>query len=73
MTTGKFKWVGGDVHIYQNQLEGIKEQMERSPLNSTATVTISKAGKSLFDITYDDIEIHDYQSHPAIKFPAAAV
>ncbi|MEW8964128.1 thymidylate synthase, partial [Staphylococcus arlettae] len=35
-----------------------------------ATVKIN-SDKSIFDINYEDIELINYQSHPAIKAPIA--
>lgn len=74
MATDEFIWVGGDTHIYQNQVDGIREQLKRSAIeDSVPRVILNKEVKSIFDFTYDDIEIVDYKSHPAIKFPPAAV
>jgi thymidylate synthase len=36
-------------------------------------VKLNPAVDNLFDFTYDDIVIEGYESHPAIKFPDAAV
>ena len=30
---GEFIWTGGDCHIYQNHMEQVKQQLERSPRN----------------------------------------
>lgn len=74
MVPEEFIWVGGDVHIYTNQEEGIREQLSRQPLYQVQPkVRLNPEIKNLFDFTYEDIEIVDYESHPAIKFPEAAV
>jgi thymidylate synthase len=67
---GEFIWTGGDTHIYSNHLEQVKEQLSRDfyplpqlKLNSEIT--------DLFSFTFQDIELVNYQSHPAIKAPVA--
>lgn len=61
----------GDYHIYSNQVDVVKEQLKREPM---------KMPRVLIDPTLtkiDDFEaknlIVDYQSHPALVFPKAAV
>lgn len=62
---GSFTWFGADVHVYQNHVEQVKEQISKEPYDFP-TVKITK-GKSIFEISADDIELIDYNSHPAIK------
>jgi len=75
MTTDEFIWDGGDVHIYSNQWDGVKEQLSRSIAKypETARVELNPEVKSIFDFTLDDVKVVDYESYPTIKFPAAAV
>lgn len=73
MVAEEFIWTGGDVHVYQNQWDGIEEQLSRDPIENTARLELNESIDNLFDFTFDDIQIVDYQSHPSIKFPAAAV
>ena len=67
MVTEEFIWTGGDCHIYSNHTDQVKLQMSR---NTYPTPTIrfkpESVGKSFLDITRDDYEILDYQSHPHI-------
>tara|TARA_B100000427_G_scaffold114324_1_gene94870 strand:+ start:6447 stop:7259 length:813 start_codon:yes stop_codon:yes gene_type:complete len=58
----------GDAHIYQNHIEGVREQLQREP-GRLPTVTIAK--KPFFDITFDDIQLLNYEYQPFIKFPIA--
>ena len=58
----------GDAHIYSNHIEGVKQQLSRTP-GPLPKVTISK--KSIFDISFDDIQLHNYEPQPFIKFPVA--
>ncbi|MBP7060437.1 MAG: thymidylate synthase [Candidatus Moranbacteria bacterium] len=67
---GEFVWTGGDVHIYSNHREQVKEQLARTPL-PIATMTLNPRVKSIFDFTLEDFTLQNYQSHPAIKAPIA--
>lgn len=58
----------GDAHIYHNHFDGIKEQLGRIP-GTLPTVTIAKKG--FFDITFEDVKLHNYSPQPFIKFPVA--
>lgn len=72
---GVFTHFMHNIHIYQNQIAGIKEQLRRTPYDSP-TVWINPKIKSLEDletwVTTDDIRFENYQYHPAIVFPFAA-
>ncbi|MBX3708626.1 MAG: thymidylate synthase [Gammaproteobacteria bacterium] len=63
---GDFIWTGGDCHIYLNHLEQVKLQLSRQtyPLPQ---LHFKRCPPSLFDYTYDDFDIVNYQSHPHIK------
>ena len=58
----------GDAHIYSNHLAGLKKQLERKP-KSLPKVTI--ASKPFNELTFEDIQLHDYEYHPFIRFPVA--
>ncbi len=58
----------GDAHIYSNHIEGIKEQLTRTP-KKLPVLKIAK--KPFWDITFDDFELRNYEHHPFIKFPIA--
>jgi thymidylate synthase len=66
---GKLVGFLGDTHIYVNHEEGLKEQLSREPL-PLPHLKINNF-TSIFDWEYTDIELIDYQSHPAIKFDIA--
>lgn len=70
LDVGDFIWTGGDCHLYLNHLEQAKMQLQRAPL-PLPTVLLKQAPASLFDYQFDDIEIVEYESHPAIKAPIA--
>lgn len=68
---GELIFNGGDVHIYNNHLEGALEQLKRSPME-LCQFKLSDRIKEGFDIDkieYSDFEIVGYDSHPTIKFP----
>jgi thymidylate synthase len=60
----------GDAHIYNNQIEGVKEQLARESL-PLPTLWLNPDVNQITDFTMDDIKLNNYQSHPAIKFPFA--
>ncbi|MFG1797857.1 thymidylate synthase [Nocardia sp. NPDC049149] len=66
---GDFVWTGGDCHIYDNHLDQVTEQLTRDPY-PFPTLHLRPA-PTLFDYAYDDVEVVDYQHHPAIKAPVA--
>ncbi len=59
----------GDVHIYENQVEGIKEQMKRTPYPLPRVETVDTS--CIFDWKHDKTKFIDYNSHPKIDFPLA--
>lgn len=66
LEAGDFVHTFGDAHIYSNHMEQIKQQLSRStyPL---PMMKINPAVTDLFDFTFDDFELINYQSHPHIK------
>lgn len=58
----------GDAHIYKNQIEQVKEQLKRDPL-PLPTLQLNPDISSITDFEMDDIELVNYQSHPAITIP----
>lgn len=66
---GDFIWTGGDCHIYDNHADQVAEQLSRDPY-PFPTLQLNKA-PSIFDYTYNDIAIVDYQHHPTISAPVA--
>jgi thymidylate synthase len=67
---GDFIWIGGDCHIYSNHLEQVTTQLARQPF-AFPRLRLKRRPPSIFDYAYEDFEILEYESHPAIKAPVA--
>ena len=67
---GEFVHSFGDVHLYNNHIEQAELQLTRTPF-LLPKMNINPVVKNIFDFTFDDFELMDYQSHPAIKAPVA--
>ncbi|MBF7684490.1 thymidylate synthase [Acinetobacter sp. B10A] len=70
LAVGDFVWTGGDTHLYSNHFEQAKLQLSRTPL-PLCQLKLNPQIKCIFDFSFDDIEIMNYQSHDAIKAPVA--
>lgn len=67
---GEFVHSFGDAHLYSNHIEQAKEQLSRSP-GALPQILIKDRGQGIFDFTYDDFELVDYEAAPHIKAPVA--
>ena len=56
----------GDVHIYNNHLEQVSEQLTREPYD-LPLVVLNPEIKNIDYFTFDDIDLLNYKHHPAIK------
>ena len=63
---GEFVHTLGNAHIYSNHFEQVKLQLTREPL-PLPKVRINPEVKDIDDFKFEDFELIDYQSHPAIK------
>lgn len=70
LEVGEFIWTGGDCHLYQNHIEQVNEQLSREAYE-LPSLWLNPEIKDIFDFTFDDIRVENYQSHPAIKAPVA--
>ena len=59
----------GDVHLYLNHIEPIKEQLTREPYELPTVKISDRVVNDISEYTLDDIILENYQSHPAIKMP----
>lgn len=61
----------GDLHVYNNHVDGLKEQLKRS-IKETPKLTIAK--KNVTDVKeydWEDLTLENYDPHPVIKFEIA--
>jgi thymidylate synthase len=63
---GEFIWTGGDCHIYSNHLEQVRLQLTRQPYPLPQLI-LHRKPNSLFDYQFEDVSLHNYQSHSPIK------
>jgi len=63
---GDFVHTFGDVHIYSNHKEQLLEQCAREP-RPLPTMKLNEKVKSIFDFTYEDFTLTNYDPHPHIK------
>ncbi len=69
-TAREFIWTGGDTHLYLNHLEQVDTQLARQP-RPLPTMRLNPDVKSVFDFTYADFTLENYEPYPAIKAPVA--
>lgn len=70
LDVGDFVHTIGDAHIYKNHFEQVELQLSREPM-LLPTVHLNPAVKSIDDFTFEDVDVPNYQFHPAIKAPIA--
>ena len=69
LEVGEFIHTFGDAHIYSNHMDAIHTQLSRDSYQPPQLKI--NTDKSIFDINYEDLELINYESHPAIKAPIA--
>jgi len=67
---GDFVHTLGDAHLYSNHYEQAREQLARAP-RPLPKLQLNPEVTDLFAFAFDDIGIHGYDPHPAIRAPVA--
>jgi thymidylate synthase len=69
---GEFIWSGGDVHVYENHIEQVREQLGRwHGTPKSPRVLLPRNIEEIDDFRFEDIMLLDYEPLPAIKAPVA--
>ena len=63
---GEFIHTFGDAHIYSNHLEQLELQLSRKP-KKLPKMILNPEVKDIFDFTFEDFTLLDYDPHPHIK------
>lgn len=63
---GEFVHTFGDVHIYSNHFDQVKEQLKRKP-RPFPTMKINPKVKNIDDFKYEDFTLENYDPYPSIK------
>ncbi len=67
----EFIWTSGDTHVYSNQIDGVRTQLERTPIECDTKLVLNPEIKNIDDFKPSDISVTDYEHHPFIKYPIA--
>ncbi len=70
LKVGEFVHTLGDAHLYLNHLEQVDEQLARETM-ALPSLQLNPEVKSIFDFSFEDFEILNYQAHPTIRAPIA--
>jgi thymidylate synthase len=66
LEVGEFIHTFGDAHIYNNHFEQLELQLSRKP-KSLPKMILNPAIKDIFEFTYDDFTLENYEPHDSIK------
>lgn len=69
---GEFVHTFGDVHIYSNHFDQVKEQLKRKP-KPFPKMKLKRWVKNIDDFKFEDFELIGYDPHPPIKAEVTVV
>lgn len=61
----------GDVHIYKNHVDQVREQLSREPRYLSGLCFDTTDSKNLWDYRFEDVYLVNYNPYPSIKAPVA--
>ncbi len=67
---GDFVHTLGDAHLYSNHFEQTELQLQREP-RPLPTMKLNPSITNIFDFSYEDFTLENYDPHPHIKAPVA--
>tara|TARA_R110002020_G_scaffold23587_3_gene78482 strand:- start:52470 stop:53363 length:894 start_codon:yes stop_codon:yes gene_type:complete len=70
LEAGEFIHTFGDAHIYNNHMEQVQLQLERTP-RPLPKMLLNPEIRDIFQFTFDDFKLEDYDPHPHIKASVA--
>ena len=70
MDVGELVWSGGDVHLYLNHLDAIREQLSRDP-RPFPTLRLLRRPDSIDGYRIEDFDVVGYEPHAAIAAEVA--
>lgn len=70
LDVGDFVHTLGDAHLYNNHIQQMQEQLQRSP-RPFPKLVLNQEKASVFDFDMADITVEGYDPYPAIKAPIA--
>ncbi|MEX0616971.1 MAG: thymidylate synthase [Candidatus Woykebacteria bacterium] len=69
---GEFILTWGDVHIYENHFDAVREQLKRKP-KPFPKMKLNPKVKKIDDFIFEDFTLEDYDPHPTIKAEVTVV
>jgi len=70
LQAGDFVHTLGDAHLYNNHLEQSRLQLSREP-RPLPSMKLNPKVSDIFDFTFEDFTLENYDPHPHIKAPVA--